>query len=80
VHEFLREMSQYYHLIVFTAGMKDYADWLLNDLDKQRLIKRRLYRGSCSFRRGVYCKDLKKIKSDLRKTIIIDNMPENFNM
>lgn len=25
-------------------------------------------------------KDLKKIKSDLRKTIIIDNMPENFNL
>lgn len=25
-------------------------------------------------------KDLKKIKSDLKKTIIIDNIPENFSM
>jgi TFIIF-interacting CTD phosphatase-like protein len=49
VHDFLREMSQYYVLIVFTAGMKDYADFLLDDLDRDRLISRRLYRGSCTF-------------------------------
>ena len=28
--EFLREMSQWYELVVFTAGMQDYADWVLD--------------------------------------------------
>lgn len=33
VHNFLREMSQYWEIVVFTAGLKDYADWILNELD-----------------------------------------------
>ena len=28
--EFLQEMSEFYELIIFTAGMQDYADWVLN--------------------------------------------------
>lgn len=34
VLKFLHEMSKYFELAVFTAGLKDYADWILNDLDK----------------------------------------------
>ena len=79
-HQFLREMAEYYHLVVFTAGMKDYADMLLDDLDKEKFIKRRLYRGSCTFQRGVYLKDLRKLKHDLKKIIIIDNLSENFSL
>jgi CTD small phosphatase-like protein 2 len=30
---FLEEMYKYYELVVFTAGMKDYADWVLDQLD-----------------------------------------------
>lgn len=47
---FLEEMQKHYELVVFTAGLKDYADWILNDLDKQRHIRFRLYRDSCRFR------------------------------
>lgn len=32
--KFLLEMSKYYELVVFTAGLKDYADWIINDMDK----------------------------------------------
>lgn len=31
---FLCEMSKYFEIVVFTAGLKDYADWILNDLDR----------------------------------------------
>jgi CTD small phosphatase-like protein 2 len=31
---FLGEMQKYFEIVVFTAGLKDYADWILNDLDK----------------------------------------------
>jgi len=78
VHEFLKEMSNYYDLVVFTAGMKDYADWLLNDLDREKLITKRLYRNSCSFCKGTYLKDLTRVTRDLTKVVIIDNMPDNF--
>jgi CTD small phosphatase-like protein 2 len=71
-------MSKYYELVVFTAGLKDYADWILNDLDRQGYITHRLYRDHTKYRNGVYVKDLSKIGRDLHKTIIIDNIEENF--
>jgi len=80
VHNFLREMSHQWEIIVFTAGLKDYANWILNELDPQKYITRRLYRDSCTFRRGSYMKDLKKVGRDLSKTVIVDNLPENFQL
>ena len=32
--KFLSELYPYYELVVFTAGLKDYADWILNDFDR----------------------------------------------
>lgn len=78
VPQLLREMSQHWEIVVFTAGLKDYADWILNDLDPHKYISRRLYRDSCTFRRGSYLKDLRKLKCDLSKCVIVDNLPENF--
>ena len=43
VHRFLQEISKFYELIVFTAGKKEYADWAIDNLDKDKLIKYRLY-------------------------------------
>ncbi len=43
-HEFLKRMAQCYELVIFTAAMQDYADWVLNDLDQEGLISHRLYR------------------------------------
>ena len=31
---FVNKMSKYFELVIFTAGLKDYADWILNDFDK----------------------------------------------
>lgn len=28
--EFLEEMAKFYEVIIFTAGMQDYADWVLD--------------------------------------------------
>lgn len=77
---FLKEMSRRYELVVFTAGLKEYADWILDDFDKQRFIRYRLYRNSCKFRKGVYVKDLSRIGRDLSKTIIVDNIAENYEL
>lgn len=63
---------------MFTAGLKDYADWILNDFDRQGLISSRLYRDHTKFKSGIYVKDLSKIGRSLQRTIIIDNIQENF--
>ena len=78
--EFVREMAMQYELVIFTAGLKDYADWILDDFDKKRLIRHRLYRNHCKLRKGVYLKDLSRLGRDLTKTIIVDNIAENFDM
>ena len=78
VKHFLREMEQYFELVVFTAGLKEYADWILNDLDKARYISHRLYRDDTKQKNGVYVKDLSKLGRDMEKVIIIDNIEENF--
>ena len=75
---FLTEMAQYYELVIFTAGLKEYADWILDDFDKLRCIRYRLYRNSCKFRKGVYVKDLSRLGRDLSKTIIVDNIADNY--
>jgi len=77
---FCAEMSKYFELVVFTAGLKDYADWILDDFDRARHIRYRLYRNSCKFKRGVYVKDLSCLGRDLSKTLIIDNIEDNFEM
>ena len=73
-------MSKYFELVIFTAGLKDYADWILNDFDKTRVISYRLYRNSCRFRRGFHVKDLSRLGRDLSKTIIVDNIAENYEL
>lgn len=29
-NEFLSEMAQYYEVVIFTAGVKEYADWVID--------------------------------------------------
>lgn len=78
VKEFLAEMSKYYELVVFTAADQQYADWVLDRLDTEKLISHRLYRCSTSNQNGFMFKDLCKLGRDLAKLLIVDNKPENF--
>lgn len=73
-------MSEHYELVVFTAAMQDYADWVLNDIDSDKYISHRLYRQHASPHGFVFVKDLSKTGRDLSKTIIVDNVAENFQL
>lgn len=42
--KFLNELSRYYELVIFTAAMPDYADWIMDNIDRNGLVKHRLYR------------------------------------
>jgi len=41
--EFLKEMSELYEIVIFTAAMQDYADWVIDQLDTGKWITHRLY-------------------------------------
>lgn len=79
--QFLQEMAQYYEVVIFTAGTKDYADWALAHLENQaayQYIDHRLYRDHTIQCMDVFIKDLSNLGRDLSKTIIVDNITENF--
>ena len=79
--EFLNQLRQYYEIITFTAGTKEYADYILNLLDpNNELIKYRLYRQHVTILGCSVYKDLNKLGRDLSKVIIVDNMKDNFKM
>ena len=72
-------MSQIYELVIFTAAMQDYSDWVIDQLDTGNWISYRLYRQHTSTDDDdTLIKDLSKIGRDLTKTIIVDNVAENF--
>lgn len=76
--EFLRVMSNYYEIVIFTAGTEEYANWALSFLENQHFISHRLFRQHALPYNGFYIKDLSRIGRDLSKTIIVDNIAENY--
>lgn len=78
--EFIAETSQFFEVVIFTAAVKEYADWILDRLDSHGCISHRLYRCSTSQNNGVYIKDLQKLGRELSKMLIVDNSPENFQL
>ncbi len=79
--QFLEEMSKIFEIIIFTAALKDYADSILDILDPNKLlINYRLYRHHTSLTGITFCKDLSKIGRDLSKTLIVDNLADNFKL
>jgi len=71
-------MCQYYELVIFTAGLKEYADFILDRIDTKKCITHRLYRHNTDFKNNVYTKDLSKLGRDMSKSLIVDNNPDNF--
>lgn len=105
-------MSKYYEIVVFTAAVQEYADWVIDHLDPDCKIKHRLYREHTyispeervelmrTIRHGIIrhetmrndgtmmgksgsgvpliLKDLAKIGRPLEKSIIVDNLADNF--
>ena len=79
--EFLRQLKEFYEIITFTAGTKEYADYILNLLDPNyEFIKYRLYRQHVTILGCSVYKDLNKLGRDLSKVIIVDNMKDNFKL
>ena len=73
--EFLKNMSKFFEIVIFTASISKYASPLLDILDKEKNIKHRLFRDHCTYINGIFIKDLKKLNRNLKDLIIVDNSP-----
>ena len=75
---FIRQLSKYCEIAIFTASTKYYADIVIDGLDCKDLIDFRLYRQHTTVINGINVKDLEKLGRDLSKIIIIDNIEDNY--
>ena len=77
--EFIKELSEFYEIIIFTAALKNYADLIISGLDPDGVVSYKLYRQHTINKGNSYIKDLDKLGRDIKKIIIIDNIVENFS-
>ena len=78
---FLEIIKEFYEIIIFTVGTKEYANVILDLIEKKNNTKffdGRLYREHATKIGNKYIKDLSKIGRDLSKTLIVDNNPHSF--
>ena len=79
LYDFLRNIKKYYELIIFTAATQDYADPIINAIEKdEKYFDYRLYRIHTVIIDNDFVKDLSKLGRDLNRTIIVDNMKQNY--
>jgi Dullard-like phosphatase family protein len=73
--ETLEKLSQLYEIVVWTAGVQDYADPILDEIDRERtLFKKRMYRPQCIKADQFFIKDLDVILDRTRENlVIVDN-------
>ncbi|KAK0206437.1 NLI interacting factor-like phosphatase [Desarmillaria ectypa] len=79
---FLRTVSGWYTLVIFTASMQEYADPVIDWLDAGRgILSNRLFRDSCTqLPNGSYTKDLSVVEGDLARVCLIDNSPISYRV
>ena len=75
---FIETMAKYYEIVIFTAALQEYADQVIDQIDVGNNIKYRLYRQHTSQNGPFLVKDLSLLGRDINRTIIIDNISDNF--
>ncbi|KAJ2615287.1 Nuclear envelope morphology protein 1 [Coemansia sp. RSA 1365] len=79
VDYFLRKVSEWYTVVVFTASLAEYADPVIDLLDTQgKFISGRYFRDSCVPHDSSYAKNLLAVNLDLSQIVLVDNSPLSY--
>ncbi|CAI2382012.1 unnamed protein product [Moneuplotes crassus] len=78
VDMFLKRLSRYFELVIFTASIDKYANPVINALDTQKLCQHRLYREHCTYMYSVFIKDLTRLGRKMEDILILDNSPISY--
>lgn len=74
VNDFIKTLSAYYEIGLFTAAHKEYADAVLSVLDHEnQYFSRRFYREDCIKVGRSYVKDLTIVNHSLSEVVLVDN-------
>lgn len=77
--DFLSKMKKIYEIVLFTVSLPEYANKMVSYIErKEKYFNYKLFRQHVSKINGEYVKDLSKLGRDMKKIIIVDNMPQNF--
>ena len=76
---FLSRMKKIYEIILFTVNLPEYSNKILKLIEaREKFFTFKLYRQHITFMKNKdYIKDISKLGRDLRRTIVVDNMPQN---
>ena len=77
---FLRTVSKWYDIIIFTASLQKCGDPLISILDEDHVVKRRIFRQHCVRKNGNFIKDLIIVNPNLSNVITIDNNPTAYSI
>jgi Dullard-like phosphatase family protein len=74
VKEFFAALADYYDIVVFTAGNKEYTDQIIDKAFSFILRENRFYSDSCPCVSGYRVKDLSILRGPLHQIVLIDDM------
>ena len=80
LRRFLEELSSFAEVVLFTAGLPEYADPIIQHLDPDgRIFRHRLFREATVKSDHYPCvKDLSRLGRDLSRTVLVDDTPLAF--
>ena len=79
--EFLSSVKIFYELIIFTSSTQEYADPIINAIEKgNKIFDFKLYRQHTIIYNNEFVKDISKLGRPLDKLIIVDNLQQNFRL
>lgn len=74
--DLFRSIRDDFEVIVWTAGERDYAKCILEEINEDHIIEHLVYRHEKWFREEDYTKDLRQLGRDLHYTLMIENTPD----
>ncbi|KAG8348802.1 putative NLI interacting factor like phosphatase [Trypanosoma vivax] len=74
--ELLHFIKKNFEVIVWTAGEKEYAKSILEEINVDNTIKHLIYRHKSWFTNHDYTKDLKKLGRNIDYVLIVENSPD----
>ena len=79
--EFLHTMKEIYELVLFSLGTSDYVNSIVKIIEKKEtFFDYILYRQHATYNDNYYIKDLSLLGRDLKKIIIVDDLPKSFKL
>jgi RNA polymerase II subunit A small phosphatase-like protein len=74
LHAFLAALYPHFEIAIYTASRQEYADRMIDYMEVHQFVDKRFFRHDCiRAPAGMYVKDLKIVREDLSRVILLDD-------